>query len=101
MRQPRPQMIARAVEKNLRLVFEPAKSARMNDAGAVALKLGAIRMTLLRKLSAARITGLLGTGRERCALRRFHFFARFPTVLHRVTWFDVHLGGSNFSRSAR
>ena len=47
MRQARAQMIARAIEKNLRLVFEPAKCARMNDARAIALKLRAIGMTLL------------------------------------------------------
>jgi hypothetical protein len=39
--QPRAQMIAGAVEKNLRLVFQPAKGARMNDPVAVALVLRA------------------------------------------------------------
>ena len=42
MGQSRPQMVAGAVQKNLRLVFEPAKRARMNDPRAVALKFGAI-----------------------------------------------------------
>ena len=37
VRQPRAEMVAGAVEKNLRLVFEPAEGARMDDAVAVAL----------------------------------------------------------------
>ena len=45
VRQARAEMIARAVQKNLRLVFQPAKGARMNDAGAIALKLRPISMT--------------------------------------------------------
>jgi hypothetical protein len=38
MRQARSQVIARAIEKNLRLVFEPAEGAGMNHAVAVALE---------------------------------------------------------------
>jgi hypothetical protein len=41
VREPRAQMVAGAVEKNLRLVFEPAEGARMDDAVAVALVMGA------------------------------------------------------------
>ncbi len=52
--QSRAQMVAGAIEKNLRLVFQAAKSARMNDAGAIALKFGAIGVTRLGKLPAAR-----------------------------------------------
>ncbi len=37
VREARAEMIAGAVEKNLRLVFEPAEGARMDDAVAVAL----------------------------------------------------------------
>ena len=48
------QMVARPVEENLCLVFQPAKSARMNDARAIALELGAIGVTRLGKLPAAR-----------------------------------------------
>ena len=41
VREPRAQMVAGAVEENLRLVFQPAKGARMDDAIAVALIMGA------------------------------------------------------------
>ena len=52
--QSRAQMVPGAVEKNLRLVFQAAKSARMNDAGAITLKFGAIGVTRLGKLPAPR-----------------------------------------------
>src|SRR5208282_6558723 len=41
VREARAEVIAGAVEKNLRFVFEPAKSARMNDPVAVALIMSA------------------------------------------------------------
>src|SRR6266478_9169117 len=82
MGQPRAQMIAGAVQENLRLIFEPAKCTRMNDAGTVALKLRPIGMALFGIFSSARLAGLLRERREGGALGRFHFFARFPTVLH-------------------
>src|SRR5207244_10756437 len=82
MGQPRSQMIAGAVQENLRLIFEPAKCARMNDAGAVALKLGPVGVALLPILSSARVAGLLRERREGGALGCFHLFAGLPTVLH-------------------
>src|SRR6266436_6300044 len=82
MGQPRSQMIAGAVQENLRLIFEPAKCARMNDAGAVALKLGPVGVALLSILSSARVAGLLRERREGGALGCFHLFAGLPTVLH-------------------
>src|SRR2546423_3280327 len=54
MSQSRAQMVPGAVEKNLRLVFQAAKSARMNDASAITLKFGAIGVTQLGKLPASR-----------------------------------------------
>src|SRR5215471_5119830 len=96
MRQPCAQMVARTVEKHLRLVFEPAKSARMNDPRAVALKFGAISVALLRIFSPARFARLLRERRERCSLSLFHLIARFPTVFHLPGVFV-----SNFSRRAR
>src|SRR5438552_13859454 len=81
MGQPRAQMIARAVQKNLRFVFEPAKRARVNDARAVALKLGAISMTRFGIFSAARLARFLRKRRQCGALGRFHLLARLPTVL--------------------
>src|SRR5205807_7108281 len=66
-----------------RLVFEPAKGARMNDARPVALKLGPISVALLRIFSAAGVARFLRERRERSAFGGFHLLARFPTVLHR------------------
>src|SRR5438270_3084368 len=48
MGQPVAEMIGNAGGENLRLVFEPAKCARMNDAVTVALKFVAVRMRKLR-----------------------------------------------------
>src|SRR5689334_9767280 len=42
------QMIARAVEKDLRLVFEPSEGTRMNDARPVSLKFRSIGVTCRR-----------------------------------------------------
>src|SRR6476660_5205821 len=78
-------MIAGAIQENLCFVFEPAKCARVNDSGAVALKFGPIAVALLRILSAARIARLLRERRERRLLGRFHFLARPPAVLHAHT----------------
>src|SRR5260370_41988965 len=82
MGQPRAQMIAGAVQENLRLIFEPAKCTRMNDAGTVALKLRPIGMALFGIFSSARLAGLLRERRESGALGRFHLFAGLPAVLH-------------------
>ena len=84
MSETRPQMVARAIEKNLRLVFKPAKSARMNDPRPVTLKLRAIRVALLRILAAERFAGLLRERRKRRPLRDLHFLACFPAVFHRM-----------------
>src|SRR6266576_7369530 len=65
MRQARAQMVAGAVEKNLRLVFKTAKRARMDDAGAIPLKFGAIDVTRFTMLPAARFARFLSNGRER------------------------------------
>src|SRR5947199_2386951 len=54
----------------------------MNDAGAVALKLGPIGVALLSILSAARVARFLREWRERGAFGRFHFLARSPTFVH-------------------
>src|SRR5262245_34455833 len=78
MRQTRSQMIAGAVEKNLRLVFQAAERPRMNDARTIALKFGAISVTRLRVLPAARVAGFLSNRSESCALPLFHLFARLP-----------------------
>jgi hypothetical protein len=46
-------MIASAVQKNLRFVFHPPKSARMNDPRPVALKFGSVSVLRLRVFSSA------------------------------------------------
>src|SRR5438270_11458063 len=87
MGQPRSQLIAGAIQENLRLVFEPPKCSRVNDPGPVALKLGPIAVALLRIFSSARVSRFLRERREDGALGRLHFLARFPTVLHhRLIW---------------
>src|SRR2546423_13753586 len=76
MRQPRAQMIAGAVKKTLRLVLQPPERARMNDAGAITLKLRAIRVTRFRIPSPARIAGFLRERGQARAFCRLHLFAR-------------------------
>src|SRR5881227_1378440 len=82
MGQPRAQMIAGAVQENLRLIFEPAKCTRVNDPGAITLELGPVAVALLGIFSAARVPRFLGERCERGALDRFHLVARSPTVFH-------------------
>ena len=80
MRQPRPQMIAGAVQKNLRLVFQAPKGPGMNDPGPVPLKLGAVSVAWLGIFAAARLTGLLGERRQHAQFVRLHLFPRLPTL---------------------
>src|SRR5438067_10909287 len=82
MRQARAQMVAGAVEKNLRLVFKAAERARMDDAGAIPLKFGAIGVTRFTMLSSARFARFLSNGRKHCALPFLHLFARLPFCAH-------------------
>ena len=51
--QPRAQMVAGAVEENLRLVFQTTKGSRMNDASPIALEFGSISVRRLGKSPAA------------------------------------------------
>src|SRR5262249_15734215 len=78
MRQACAQMVAGAVEKNLRLVFQATERARMNDARAIALKFGAIGVTWLRVLPPSRVAGFFGNSGEPGALPLFHLFTRLP-----------------------
>ena len=75
MRQPCAQMVARAVQEHLRLVFEPAKRARVNDAVAIALVVGAPVGRFFRILAAAGVRAELGVRREVLPLQLFQFFA--------------------------
>ena len=80
MREPRPQMIAGPVQENLRLIFQAAKGARMNDPRAVALKLRPIDVPRLRIFPAARFAGLLRKRRQDTRFVRFHLLAGLPTI---------------------
>ncbi len=82
MRQPRAQVIARAIEEDLRLVFQPAESARMNDPRPVALKLRPISVTSFGKSPPPRVARFLRERREHAAFVRLHRFTRFPTPAH-------------------
>jgi hypothetical protein len=72
--QPRAQMIARAVEENLRLVFQPAKGARMDDAVAVALIFSAPQRRRLRDDATAGFAAQLRVGRQDLPLPLLKFF---------------------------
>ena len=97
MGQARAQMVAGAVEKNLRLIFEAAERARMNDARAIPLKFGAIGVTRLTVLPPARFPRFLSNGRQRCALPLLHLFARLPFCAH---LFGVYRNPATSARSA-
>src|SRR5437773_338471 len=68
-------MVACAVQENLRLVFEPAKRARVNDAVAVALVLCPPVGGFFRIFTAASVRAELGVRREALPLQLFQFFA--------------------------
>jgi D-xylose transport system permease protein len=70
VREPGAQVVAAAVEKNLRLVFEPAEGLGVNDPVAVALVLGAPERRLFLELPPLRIVLALGAAGLLC-----HFIA--------------------------
>jgi hypothetical protein len=76
MREPRAEMVARAIQKNLRLVFEPAEGARMNDAVAVALVLGAPFRRRFGTFATAGVTAELREGRKDLPLDLLQFLSR-------------------------
>ena len=71
-------MVTGSIQKDLGLVLQPTKRARVNDACAIALKLRPIRMTGLGIFAPARVTRFFGKWREHSPLGRLHFFACFP-----------------------
>src|SRR4051794_3676450 len=93
MRQPRPEMIAGAVEKDLRLVLQATEGAGMDDPRTIALELRAVSVARLGIFPAARIARFLGVGREDAPLVLLHLLARSP--VHPRACF------SNWRRSAR
>ena len=68
-------MVARAVEKNLGLVLEPTKCARVDDAVAVPLILRAPFRWRLGMLATSRIPAELRIGSQRLPFDLFQFFA--------------------------
>jgi len=75
MRQPCAQMVARAVQENLCLVFEAAKRARVNDPVAVTLVMCPPVGRFFRVFAAAGVCAELGVRREALPLQLFQFFA--------------------------
>jgi hypothetical protein len=75
MGEPRAQVIAAAVEENLRLVFEPAKGLRVDHAVAVALVLRPPERRFFALLAAAGVGAELRVRREGLAFTLFKFFA--------------------------
>ena len=76
VREPRAQMVASAVEEDLRFVFEPAKRARVNDAVAVALIMCAPVGRLFGVFASSGVGAELGVRREALAFELLQFFAR-------------------------
>ena len=76
VRQPRAQMVAGAVEKDLGLVFQPSKRPRVDDAVAVALVMRPPVGRFLRVFAAARVGAELGVASQILPLQLFEFFSR-------------------------
>src|ERR1035437_2997908 len=76
-------MVAAAVEKNLRLVFESAKGAGMNDAVAVALIMRAPFGRDFLVFTAASVAAELRVGRENLAFDLFKFLT---SAGHNLIW---------------
>ena len=83
MRQARAQMVTGPVEENLRLVLQPAKRPRVNDACAIALKFRPIRMARLGVLPPAGVSRFLCKRREHGLFCRLHLRTRLPALVHR------------------
>ncbi len=75
MRQARAQVIARAVQENLGLVFEPAEGARVDDTVTIPLVLGAPVRRGFAVFSAAAFRAELGVRGEQTLLNLFEFLA--------------------------
>ena len=75
VREPGAEVIPRAVQEHLGLVFQPAKRARVDDAVAVPLELGAPLGRRLWEGATAGIGAELGERRQCGALTRFEFLA--------------------------
>src|SRR5882724_11091786 len=86
----REQMITGPIEENLRLILQPAKRARVNDACAIALKFSAIGVARLGVLPPTRVTGFLSKRREHVTLRCLDLRTRLPSLVHhwecRLLW---------------
>ena len=94
MRQARAQMIARSVQENLGLVFQPAEGTGVNDPCSITLKFHAISMTWLRKFSATRIAGFLRERCEHASLIGLHLLTTFPAAARNRSRreFRAHIG---------
>ena len=79
MCQPRPEVIARAIQKNLRLIFQPPKRSGMNDPRTIALEFRTVSMAEFREFPASRIAGFLRTPRQNSAFVGFHLFPGLPS----------------------
>ena len=71
-------MIRRSVEENLRLVFQAAKRARVNDPRPVPLEFRPEIVTRLGKFPPARVGRFLGKWGEDPLLIGLHLLAAFP-----------------------
>src|SRR6476646_3327547 len=80
MRQSCSEVVSGAVEKNLGLIFEPAKGPGVDDPRPVALELGPISVARFRVLPAPRFTRFLGKRRQHARFVRFHLLAGLPTL---------------------
>jgi len=82
MRQSRAKMIAGAVEKYLRFVFQTAEPLRMNDSRAITLIFRAERMMGFAMPSTGRFGGTLGKRSERTVFLLLHHLTRSLAARH-------------------
>ena len=80
MCQARSKVITRAVEKDLRFVFQSPKRPGMDDARAVPLKLRPVGVAPLRILSLSRFPRFLRDACEESLFVRLHFLPGFPSL---------------------
>src|SRR3954447_895978 len=93
MGQPRPQMIAGAVQENLGLIFQSSERARMDDAGTITLKFRPVGVAWLGVRPPARFSGFLSERREDASFVRLHLFPPPPALLStRASWQIVRHG---------
>src|SRR3954470_15775984 len=100
MGQPRPQMIAGAVQENLGLIFQSSERARMDDAGTITLKFRPVGVARLGVRPPARLSGFLSERREDANFVRLHLFPPLPALLPTRAGWQIVRHGKEYSWAA-